>query len=94
MNGDKCVPGQWVLIHPQNSPQPFVAQVKEIIQRKGSTAEATSSPDAILLQAGKIQGSCELHQMPIVQHDNNYLLLPIVVILTAIPSMIIVLNFE
>ncbi|KAL4078903.1 hypothetical protein V8B97DRAFT_2021242 [Scleroderma yunnanense] len=66
MNGNKCVPGQWVLIHPQNSPQPFVAQVKEIIQRKGSTAEATSFPDAILLQAGKIQGSCELHQMPVV----------------------------
>jgi hypothetical protein len=77
MNGDKCIPGQWVLIHPQNSHYPLVAQVKEIIQRKGSNAETNSSPDAILLQSGKIQASCGPYQMPTVQHDNTYILLPI-----------------
>ncbi|KAI6138047.1 hypothetical protein BKA82DRAFT_3992590, partial [Pisolithus tinctorius] len=33
MNGDRCIPGQWVLIHQQNGQQPLVTQVKEIIQR-------------------------------------------------------------
>lgn len=78
MNGDKCTPGQWVLIHPQNTPHPLVAQVMEIIQRKGSSAETKSFPDAILLQSGKVQGlSSGPYQMPAVQHDDAYLLLPI-----------------
>ncbi|KAL4061770.1 hypothetical protein J3A83DRAFT_4098283, partial [Scleroderma citrinum] len=32
LNGDKCIPGQWVLIHSQSTLQPLIAQVKEIIQ--------------------------------------------------------------
>ncbi|KAI5988940.1 hypothetical protein F5J12DRAFT_922889 [Pisolithus orientalis] len=68
MNGDRCIPGQWVLIHQQNGQQPLVAQVKEIIQRRGSTAEMTSSPDAIFLQP---------YQMPLVQYDDTNILLPI-----------------
>ncbi|KAI6017921.1 hypothetical protein EDC04DRAFT_2546795, partial [Pisolithus marmoratus] len=66
MNGDKCVPGQWVLIHPENSHQPLVAQIKEIIQQQGSTGEMTSSPDAILFQCGKIEGSSGPYQMPCI----------------------------
>ncbi|KAI6028187.1 hypothetical protein EDC04DRAFT_2572979, partial [Pisolithus marmoratus] len=31
LNGDRCVPGQWVLVQSQNPP-PLIAQVKEIIQ--------------------------------------------------------------
>ncbi|KAI6144100.1 hypothetical protein BKA82DRAFT_4331110 [Pisolithus tinctorius] len=77
MNGDRCIPGQWVLIHQQNGQQPLVAQVKEIIQRQGSTAEMTSSPDAIFLQLGKIQGSTRPYQMPLVQYDDTNTLLPI-----------------
>ncbi|KAI5996522.1 hypothetical protein F5J12DRAFT_907093 [Pisolithus orientalis] len=77
MNGDRCIPGQWVLIHQQNGQQPLVAQVKEIIQRQGSTAEMTSSPDAIFLQSGKIQGSTRPYQMPLVQYDDTNILLPI-----------------
>ena len=78
MNGDKCTPGQWVLIHQQNAHHPLVAQVKEIIQWKGSSAEMKSFPDAILLQSGKVQAlSSGPYQMPSVQHDNAYLLLPI-----------------
>ncbi|KAI5992358.1 hypothetical protein F5J12DRAFT_726969, partial [Pisolithus orientalis] len=61
MNGDRCIPGQWVLIHQQN----------------GSTAEMTSSPDAIFLQSGKIQGSTRPYQMPLVQYDDTNILLPI-----------------
>ena len=77
LNGDRCVPGQWVLVHSQNTPQPLIAQVKEIIQRQGSAAEIQSSPDAILLQSGKIQPSNGPYHMPAVQHDDAYLLLPI-----------------
>ncbi|KAI6155653.1 hypothetical protein BKA82DRAFT_4326751 [Pisolithus tinctorius] len=77
MNGDRCIPGQCVLIHQQNGQQPLVAQVKEIIQRQGSTAEMTSSPDAIFLQSGKIQGSTRPYQMPLVQYDDTNILLPI-----------------
>ncbi|KAI6007742.1 hypothetical protein F5J12DRAFT_921093 [Pisolithus orientalis] len=64
MNGDRCIPGQWVLIHQQNGQQPLVAQM-------------TSSPDAIFLQSGKIQGSTRPYQMPLVQYDDTNILLPI-----------------
>ena len=76
LNGDRCVPGQWVLVHSQNTP-PLIAQVKEIIRQRRSAADMASSPDAILLQSGRIQPSSGPYHMPAVQHDDAYLLLPI-----------------
>lgn len=77
MNGDKCIPDQWVLIHSRAHHAPIIAQMKEAIQRRGSPADISSTPDAILLQCGKLQEIVKPYSMPSVRHDVSFLLLPI-----------------
>lgn len=75
MNGDACPIGQWVLIGGHD--QPAVAQVQEIIQRKGSEAESVSRPDAILLKAGILQGNAKPYGMPAIRTGDSWLLFPV-----------------
>jgi hypothetical protein len=77
MNGDACLIGQWVLVWSHDGQAPTIARVCEIIQRKGSEAESLSRPDAILLEAGTLQGPAQPYRMPAVKPQNAYSLLPV-----------------
>lgn len=77
LNGDICTIGQWVLVGHGDERAPSVARVHEIIQRKGSPAADSSHPDAILLEAGSLQGTAQFYRMPAVEPQDSWLLLPI-----------------
>ncbi|KAK7029116.1 hypothetical protein R3P38DRAFT_2524834 [Favolaschia claudopus] len=67
-NNDMCVPGNFVIIRdPLRLGQTFVAQVREIIQQKGSLAAYSSNPDGILVQRALVNDQQPRYGMPRLQ---------------------------
>ncbi|KAK7015952.1 hypothetical protein R3P38DRAFT_3203654 [Favolaschia claudopus] len=67
-NNDVCTPGNFVIIRdPRHLGQTFVAQVREIIQEKGSLAEYSSNPDGILVQRALVNHQQARYGMPRLQ---------------------------
>ncbi|KAK7037199.1 hypothetical protein R3P38DRAFT_3481335 [Favolaschia claudopus] len=68
-NNDVCTPGNFVIIRdPRHLGQTFVAQVREIIQEKGSLAEYSSNPDGILVQRALVNHQQARYGMPPEAH--------------------------
>ncbi|KAI9438663.1 hypothetical protein H4582DRAFT_2076295 [Lactarius indigo] len=87
-NGDTCQVNDWVLIDPPHAEgqRRSVAQVHEIIQFIGSSAQQASRPDAILLQCANAtwDGNAQPYRMPVVVPSDNWELLQITDILSTV----------
>ncbi|KAH9017677.1 hypothetical protein EDB85DRAFT_1816604, partial [Lactarius pseudohatsudake] len=83
-NGDACRVNDWVLIDPLHAEgqRRTVAQVQEILQFIGSSAQQASRPDAILLQRANLtwDTSAQLYRMPVVMLSDDWELLQITAI--------------
>lgn len=77
-NGDKCSINQHVIVQKPNPPsETFVGVVKEILQIKGSNADLSRQPEAILIQAATSTRPSTTYRMPFIELTDIWCLIPL-----------------
>lgn len=73
-NGDKCEPGQFVVVSdPRYFGVTFVARVEEILTIVDSVADRNKIPDGILLRKANVERSAEPYRMPHIDLLDSWL---------------------